>query len=86
MNFTGVHSTLANGESVSFTLMIDPNGTGNISDVIIDGVATATAMKWSGGSAPSASASGQDVYTFTVLKIGTATNAYEVYGAMTNYA
>ena len=30
--------------------MIDPNGTGNISDVIIDGVATATAMKWSGGS------------------------------------
>ena len=86
VNFTGVHSTLANGESVSFTLMIDPNGTGNISDVIIDGVATATAMKWSGGSAPSASASGQDVYTFTVLKIGTATNAYEVYGAMTNYA
>ena len=86
VNFTGVHSTLANGESVSFTLMIDPNGTGNISDVIIDGVATATAMKWSGGSAPSASASGKDVYTFTVLKIGTATNAYEVYGAMTNYA
>ena len=86
VNFTGVHSTLANGESVSFTLMIDPNGTGNISDVIIDGIATATAMKWSGGSAPSASASGKDVYTFTVLKIGTATNAYEVYGAMTNYA
>ena len=44
------------------------------------------AIKWSGGSAPSASASGVDIYTFTVLKIGTATNAYEVYGAMTNYA
>ena len=86
VNFTGVHSTLANGESVSFTLMIDPNGTGNISAVTIDGVAPATALKWSGGSAPSASASGKDVYTFTVLKTGTATNAYEIYGAATNYA
>ena len=86
VNFTGVHSTLANGESVSFTLMIDPNGTGNISAVTIDGVAPATALKWSGGSAPSAGASGKDIYTFTILKTGTATNAYEVYGAATNYA
>ena len=86
VNFTGVHSTLANGESVSFTLMIDPNGTGNISAVTIDGVAPATALKWSGGSAPSASASGKDIYTFTILKTGTATNAYEIYGAATNYA
>ena len=86
VNFTGVNSTLANGETVSFTLMIDPNGTGNISAVTIDGVAPATALKWSGGSAPSASASGKDIYTFTILRTGTATNAYEVYGAMTNYA
>ena len=86
VNFTGVHSTLANGESVSFTLMIDPNGTGNISAVTIDGVAPATSLKWSGGSTPSASASGKDIYTFTILRTGTATNAYEVYGAMTNYA
>ena len=86
VNFTGVHSTLANGESVSFTLMIDPNGTGNISAVTIDGVAPATALKWSGGSAPSAGASGKDIYTFSILKTGTATNAYEVYGAATNYA
>ena len=86
VNFTGVHSTLANGESVSFTLMIDPNGTGNISAVTIDGVAPATALKWSGGSAPSASASGKDIYTFTILRTGAGTNAYEVYGAATNYA
>ena len=44
------------------------------------------AIQWSGGSVPSAGASGRDVYTFTVLKIGTATNAYEIYGAATNYA
>ena len=86
VNFTGVNSTLANGETVSFTLMIDPNGTGNISAVTIDGVAPATALKWSGGSAPSASASGKDIYTFTILRTGAGTNAFEVYGAATNYA
>ena len=86
LNITGIHSTLANGEALSFTVICTPNGSGYISGFNIDGVAPATAIKWSGGSAPSASASGQDVYTFTVLKIGTATNAYEVYGAMTNYA
>ena len=86
VNFTGVNSTLANGESVSFTLMIDPNGTGNISAVTIDGVAPATALKWSGGSAPSAGASGKDIYTFTILRTGAGTNAFEVYGAATNYA
>ena len=86
LNITGIHSTLANGEALSFTVICTPNGSGYISGFNIDGVSPATAIKWSGGSAPSASASGQDVYTFTVLKIGTATNAYEVYGAMTNYA
>ena len=86
LNITGIHSTLANGEALSFTVICTPNGSGYISGFNIDGVSPATAIKWSGGSAPSASASGQDVYTFTVLKIGTATDAYEVYGAMTNYA
>ena len=87
LNITGIHSTLANGEALSFTVICTPNKSGYISGFNIDGVAPATAIKWSGGTAPSAgSASGQDVYTFTVLKIGTATNAYEVYGAMTNYA
>ena len=87
LNITGIHSTLANGEALSFTVICTPNNSGYISGFNIDGVAPATAIKWSGGTAPSAgSASGQDVYTFTVLKIGTATNAYEVYGAMTNYA
>ena len=86
LNITGIHNTLANGEALSFTVICTPNNSGYISGFNIDGVAPATAIKWSGGSAPSASSSGQDVYTFTVLKIGTATNAYEVYGAMTNYA
>ena len=86
LNFTGIHLLLLMVNHYHSLLYLTPNGSGYINGFNIDGVAPATAIKWSGGSAPSAGSSGQDVYTFTVLKIGTATNAYEMYGAMTNYA
>ena len=86
VNFTGVHSTLANGESVSFTVILTPNNSGYINAATVDGVAPFAGLKWSGGSAPSASSSGRDVYTFTIFKDGSATNSYEIFGAMTNYA
>jgi len=66
INFTGVHSTLLNGETASFTAIITPNGTGIITIAQVDG--QAITIKWSGGSAPSAGASGQDIYTFQILK------------------
>ena len=84
INFTGVHSTLAVGESVSFTVIITPNGSGAINAVQID--AAAQTIQWSGGSAPSAGSSGKDVYTFTLLKTGSGTTDYQVFGAATNYA
>ena len=85
INFTGVHSTLAVGEAVSFTVIITPNGSGAINNVQID--AAAQTIQWSGGSAPSAGAVGsRDVYTFTLLKTGSGTTDYDVYGAATNYA
>ena len=87
VNFTGVHATLADGESVSFTVLITPANSGYINAATVDGVAPAGGLKWSGGSAPSAGgASGRDVYTFTIFKDGTATNSYEIFGAVTNYA
>jgi len=46
----------------------------------------AITVKWSGGSAPSAGASGQDIYTFQILKTGTGVSNYTVFGAATNYA
>ena len=86
VNFTGVHSTLANGESVSFTVILTPNNSGYINAVTVDGATPGTATKWSGGSAPSSGSNGgRDVYTFTIFKYGTATTDYEVYGAVTNY-
>tara|TARA_B100000902_G_scaffold43589_2_gene51297 strand:+ start:1205 stop:2683 length:1479 start_codon:yes stop_codon:yes gene_type:complete len=84
INFTGVHSTLSNGETVSFTAIITPNNSGKITVVQVDG--QAITIKWSGGSAPSAGSSGQDIYTFQILKTGTGVSDYTVFGAATNYA
>ena len=84
VNFTGVHSTLSTGQAVSFTVIITPNGSGAINAVQIDAVFQT--IQWSGGSAPSAGSSGKDIYTFTILKTGSGTTNYEVFGAATNYA
>ena len=84
LHLTGIHSILAIGESVSFTVIISPNGTGTITGLTVDGAGQT--IQWSGGSAPSAGASGRDVYTFTLLKTGSANTNYEVFGAATNYA
>ena len=84
INFTGVHATLSNGETVSFTAILSPNNSGVINVVQVDG--QAITVKWSGGSAPSAGSAGQDVYTFLILKTGTGTSDYTVFGAATNYA
>ena len=87
VNFTGVHATLSDGESVSFTVLVTPANAGYINAATVDGVAPGGGLKWSGGSAPSAGgASGRDVYTFTIFKDGTATNSYEIFGAVVNYA
>jgi len=89
VNFTGVHATLADGESVSFTVILTPNNSGYINAATVDGVTPSGGLKWSGGSTPGASdagASGRDVYTFTIFKDGTATNSYEIFGALSNYA
>ena len=84
INFTGVHATLSNGETVSFTAILTPNNSGVINVVQVDG--QPITVKWSGGSAPSAGASGQDIYTFQILKTGTGTSDYTVFGAAANYA
>ena len=84
INFTGVHATLSNGETVSFTAILTPNNSGKITVAQVDG--QAITIKWSGGSAPSAGSSGQDIYTFQILKTGTGTTAYTIFGAAVNYA
>ena len=86
INFTDIHANLGVHECCSFTVIISPNGSGVITTVTIDGQTPADGLKWSGGSAPSAGASGVDIYTFTIRKYDVANTAYSVFGAATNYA
>ena len=86
INFTDIHANLGVHECCSFTVIISPNGVGVITTVTIDGQTPADGLKWSGGSAPSAGASGVDIYTFTIRKYGTGNTEYSVFGAATNYA
>tara|TARA_Y100000004_G_scaffold37285_1_gene40009 strand:+ start:345 stop:1079 length:735 start_codon:yes stop_codon:yes gene_type:complete len=85
INFTGVHSVLGDGDSVTFNAVISPNNSGRINAVQIDG-ATPANLYWPGGSAPSASSSGRDFYTFVIFKTGTGTTNYEVYGSVRNFS
>ena len=84
INFTGVHTSIASGQNVSFTVILTPNGSGAIATVQVDGVSQT--IQWSGGSAPSAGSSGRDVYIFTILKTGTGTSDYVVLGSASNFA
>ena len=86
INFTDIHANLGVHECCSFTVIISPNGSGVITTVTIDGQTPADGLKWSGGSAPSAGASGVDIYTFTIRKYDVGNTAYSVFGAATNYA
>jgi len=84
INFTGVHSTLSNGETVSFTAIITPNNSGVINVVQVDG--EPIAINWAGGAIPIPGATGKDVYTFQIFKTGTGVSGYAVFGSSTNYA
>ena len=90
INFIDVHSELAVGETVSFTVILRPNGAGYITGVYIDSVLIPAAdaqLNWEGGSAPSSgSANGYDVYTFQIIKTGGNTDDYLVFASQpTNF-
>lgn len=90
INFIDVHSELAVGDTVSFTVILRPNGAGYITGVYIDSVLIPAAdaqLNWEGGSAPSSgSANGYDVYTFQIIKTGGNTDDYLVFASQpTNF-
>jgi hypothetical protein len=90
-NFRGNGSTTLNsmlnvGGTISVAFMITNGSTGYkpaATSVQVDGVTVTP--KWSGGTAPSAgNANSIDVYTFTIIKTGSAT--YTVLGAQQKFA
>ena len=81
---TTLNSMIATGQSVTMTFLVTQGATAYYnSAVTIDG--TSVTPKWLGGSAPSAgNINGVDVYTYTVIKTGSA--AYTVFASQSRYA
>jgi hypothetical protein len=80
-----LNDMMADGETLSFQLISAQNSTSNYMTAFkIDG-SSSHLVWWQGGSAPSAGgASGYDVYTFTVFKIGNA--SFRTFAALSNHA
>jgi hypothetical protein len=75
---------MSTGQSVTMTFLVTQGATAYYnSAVTIDG--SSVTPKWFGGSAPSAgNANGIDVYTYTVIKTGSA--AYVVIASQSRFA
>jgi hypothetical protein len=72
LSTTGINTDLAIGQNLSVTGITSVNAsTAYVNNLTIDGVATK--VWWTGGSAPTdGGGSGMDLYTFNIMKIGSA--------------
>ena len=68
----GINTDLAIGQNMSVTVITSVNATtAYVNNITIDGIATK--VWWTGGSAPTdGGGSGMDLYTFNIMKIGSA--------------
>lgn len=83
---TTMDSLLSTGQAVTVAMMATNSGTAYYNtSVQVDGTTSGVTTKWQGGTAPSSgNASAIDVYTYTVVKTGSAT--YTVFASQTKYA
>lgn len=78
-----MNTLMSTGQSMTLAVAVTNGATAyRISNVQVD--ATEVTPKWSGGTAPTASANSIDVYAFTVFKTGSAT--YTILGSKTQFA
>jgi hypothetical protein len=79
-----LNGKMANGDSMSFAVLLTNGGTAYyVTTVQIDG--STVTPKWIGGTAPSAGNTNSiDAYTFTIIKTGS--GAYTVLAAQSQYA
>ena len=74
----------ANGEAVTFTMLIKNGATArSCTGLKIDG--TTQTIRWANATTPTPAANQRIVYTFTIMRHGTTSTSYEVLGSGTNY-
>ena len=70
---TTLNSIMSTGQAITFSLLITNTTAYYANAYQVDGTASGVTVKWSGGTAPSAgNASAVDIYSFTILKTGSA--------------
>ena len=82
-NAAGINTSMAVGDAISVTIITTAAAAGYSAQLTIDGASVTE--KWNGGSAPSAGgSSGNDYYTYNIIKTGDA--AYTVLANVANFA
>jgi len=78
-----LNTVMAANQTITIVFSVTNNSSAfRVANVQIDG--TTVTPKWSGGSAPTASANSVDAYAFSIIKTGSA--AYTVLGSKTQFA
>jgi hypothetical protein len=71
---TTLNTAMSTGQSITCAFLVTQGGTAYYNNVVqVDGTTVGVTTKWLGGAPTAGSASGVDVYTYTIIKTGVAT-------------
>ena len=81
---TTMNTALATGQSLTVAFLVTQGATAYYNNVVqVDGTTTGVTTKWQGGAPTAGNASGIDVYTYTIIKTGSA--AFTVLASLTQF-
>ena len=83
---TSLNTAMTTGQAVTLAFLCTCGATAYYNNVVqVDGTTSGVTTKWQGGTAPAAgNASSVDVYTYTIIKTGSAT--FSVFASQTKFA
>jgi hypothetical protein len=81
---TTLNTVLSTGQSVTVAFLVTQGATAYYNSTVqVDGTTSGVTTKWQGGAPSAGNASGVDVYTYTVIKTGSA--AFTVFASVTQF-
>ena len=84
VNLTNLNTSLLVGYATTVTLILHQGGTAYIPTAVqINGVAQT--LRWQGAVPPVGTASGTDIVTFSIVRTGSGTTDYYVFGQLTSF-
>ena len=83
---TTLNTSLSTGQSVTVAFLVTQGSPAFYNNAVqVDGTTSGVTTKWQGGTAPTAgNASSVDIYTYTIIKTGSAT--FTVFASQTKFA